>query len=205
MVIKIAACLTLSLTLFWTSHYSVAYQATEQDFERWGQSWDRLIPKGAYDFIPADINFSLMFDPTFQSKLDVAGRLINQAIDGEVIELAGFMVPTEFTNDTVTKFLLVPEAGQCIHVPPPPLNQTILVDSTGFPIPLRSPFEPVIVIGRIVVVQQTTRLTATIYEEITDPDQSTFEAAESGYSLVNIKVTPLDLEEEKSSRAANDN
>ena len=36
------------------------------------------------------------------------------------------MVPVEMKKGKVSKFLLVPEAGQCIHVPPP-LNQTVLV------------------------------------------------------------------------------
>ena len=194
MIIKIAIRIIFSLAFIFASHGSIAYEANEQDFERWGNNWDRLIPPGTYDFYPTEIDFNLMFDPTFQTKLDAAGKLINHTVDGELIELAGFMVPTQITGDKVTQFLLVPEAGQCIHVPPPPMNQTVLVDSTQSPVPLRSPFEPVIVKGIIVVMQQTNQLASTKYEETTVPQQAMFEAAESGYILVDIKLTPLDLE-----------
>ena len=194
MIIKLAIRIMLSLAFILVSHGSIGYEASEQDFERWGKNWDRLIPPGTYDFYPMDIDFNLMFDPVFQARLEAAGTLINHAVDGESIELAGFMVPTQIIEDKVTQFLLVPEAGQCIHVPPPPVNQTVLVDAGKFPIPLRSPFEPVIVSGRIVVMQQTNQLAFTKYEEITEPQQSIFEAAESGYILIDIKFAPLDLE-----------
>ncbi len=194
MIIKIAIRIMFSLTFIFTSHGSIAYEASEQDFERWGKNWDRLIPPGTYDFDPTEIDFNLMFDPVFQARLDAAGTLINHTIDGGRIELAGFMVPTQITGDKVTQFLLVPEAGQCVHVPPPPMNQTVLVDSANAPIPLRSPFEPVIVSGRIVVMQHTNQLAFTKYEETIDPQQPMFGVAESGYIMIDIKFTPLDLE-----------
>ena len=42
----------------------------------------------------------------------------------------GFMVPLEFDYGkglVVDEFVLVPDAGMCIHVPPPPPNQMIFV------------------------------------------------------------------------------
>jgi uncharacterized protein len=39
----------------------------------------------------------------------------------------GFMVPLEDDLNQVTEFLLVPYAGACIHVPPPPPNQIVYV------------------------------------------------------------------------------
>lgn len=44
------------------------------------------------------------------------------------IKLVGFLVPLEMTGLEVTQFILVPTAGACIHTPPPPVNQTILVE-----------------------------------------------------------------------------
>ena len=44
---------------------------------------------------------------------------------GETIP--GLMVPLEDDLDQVTEFLLVPYAGACIHVPPPPPNQMVYV------------------------------------------------------------------------------
>lgn len=49
-------------------------------------------------------------------------------MDGKPIQIPGFIVPLEFSDDqTVTEFFLVPFFGACIHVPPPPPNQVIFV------------------------------------------------------------------------------
>ncbi|EOT1824018.1 DUF3299 domain-containing protein [Vibrio vulnificus] len=43
--------------------------------------------------------------------------------------VAGFMAPIEFDEDfKVTRFFMVPYAGACIHTPPPPPNQIIVVE-----------------------------------------------------------------------------
>ncbi|MEZ9629517.1 DUF3299 domain-containing protein [Vibrio breoganii] len=56
------------------------------------------------------------------------------SLAGENIRLAGFMVPLEGENGMVTEFILVPFFGACIHVPPPPANQMIVVRyETGIP------------------------------------------------------------------------
>lgn len=48
-------------------------------------------------------------------------------LDGKQVSIPGFMVPLEDDLDRVTEFLLVPYAGACIHVPPPPPNQMVYV------------------------------------------------------------------------------
>lgn len=154
-----------------------AKEPTEADFDRWANNWDSLIPAGTYDFIPENVSFDLMFDPTFQTQLDEAGRVLNPALEGQRIELAGFMVPIETQGQTVTQFLLVPEAGQCIHVPAPPMNQTLLVDATNQPTELRDLYQPIVVTGRLSVGEQR------------------FELADSGYTLVDVTVESLDLDE----------
>lgn len=52
-----------------------------------------------------------------------------ESFDKQEVKIAGFPVPLE-TNakGDYTSFFLVPYAGACIHVPPPPPNQIILVD-----------------------------------------------------------------------------
>ena len=51
------------------------------------------------------------------------------ALNGENIKLPGFIVPLEFDDDNaVTQFFLVPYFGACIHMPPPPPNQMVLVE-----------------------------------------------------------------------------
>jgi uncharacterized protein len=49
------------------------------------------------------------------------------ALSGKRVSIPGFMVPLEDDLDVVTEFLLVPYAGACIHVPPPPPNQIVYV------------------------------------------------------------------------------
>ncbi|SDT16014.1 DUF3299 domain-containing protein [Pseudomonas oryzae] len=50
------------------------------------------------------------------------------ALDGRQIRLGGYPVPLESTPDgRFRTFFLVPYPGACIHVPPPPPNQIVLV------------------------------------------------------------------------------
>ena len=49
-------------------------------------------------------------------------------LDGQQVKLPGYIVPLDVTEEgRVTEFLLVPYFGACIHVPPPPSNQIVLV------------------------------------------------------------------------------
>lgn len=48
-------------------------------------------------------------------------------LNGKKIKIRGFMVPLDGDMYGVTEFLLVPAAGMCIHVPPPPPNQMVYV------------------------------------------------------------------------------
>jgi hypothetical protein len=50
------------------------------------------------------------------------------ALDGQALRLGGDPVPLETTTDgRFHTFFLVPYPGACIHVPPPPPNQIVLV------------------------------------------------------------------------------
>jgi hypothetical protein len=64
------------------------------------------------------LNFSI---PVAQQK----GAVLQ--LDKKRVSIPGFMVPLEDDLDAVTEFLLVPYAGACIHVPPPPPNQIVYV------------------------------------------------------------------------------
>ncbi|MGI9890129.1 DUF3299 domain-containing protein [Vibrio chagasii] len=64
------------------------------------------------------------------------------------MKLGGFLVPLEMEGLVGTQFILVPTAGACIHTPPPPANQTILVDfPEGYQ--MQSLYTPVWVAGDI--------------------------------------------------------
>ena len=52
-------------------------------------------------------------------------------LDGKRVSIPGFMVPLEDDLEQVSEFLLVPYAGACIHVPPPPPNQIVYVKTNA--------------------------------------------------------------------------
>lgn len=56
-------------------------------------------------------------------------KRVVETYDGDAVKIGGYPVPLE-TSETgdYTVFFLVPYAGACIHVPPPPPNQIILVE-----------------------------------------------------------------------------
>ncbi|MBI3368016.1 MAG: DUF3299 domain-containing protein, partial [Burkholderiales bacterium] len=49
------------------------------------------------------------------------------ALEGTLIKLPGYLVPLDESKAGITEFLLVPYFGACIHTPPPPANQIVLV------------------------------------------------------------------------------
>lgn len=52
---------------------------------------------------------------------------VNPALVGQMVRIPGFVVPLEDSKEGLKEFLLVPYFGACIHSPPPPANQIILV------------------------------------------------------------------------------
>lgn len=64
---------------------------------------------------------------SMRKKLDeapIATKYINQKI-----RMPGFVVPLDAVRNGQREFLLVPYFGACIHTPPPPANQIVLVTS----------------------------------------------------------------------------
>lgn len=72
-----------------------------------------------------------------------------RSLDRKTVLVPGFMVPLEDDADQVTEFLLVPFAGACIHVPPPPPNQMIYVKLRGGKRARMSFTEPISVTGQL--------------------------------------------------------
>ena len=70
-------------------------------------------------------------------------------MDGKNIKIPGFVVPVELTEkQKIKSFFLVPFFGACLHVPPPPPNQIIYVESeSGIELPNLN--EPVFVSGTL--------------------------------------------------------
>ncbi|WP_017328008.1 DUF3299 domain-containing protein [Synechococcus sp. PCC 7336] len=93
-----------------------------------------------------------------QDEINERQRLADRSVVAELntlnVKIPGYALPLEYSDDNrVTEFLLVPYVGACIHVPPPPPNQIVHVQSERG-IEINSLFEPVWVSGRL-TTQQT--------------------------------------------------
>jgi len=106
-------------------------------------SWNDLIPEG---YRPESIfaryqseleRFAKMDDPASNpeaialfKKIDAEMKKMptNEALNNKSIKLAGFIAPLNNNNGLITEFLFVPYLGACIHVPPPPTNQIVMVN-----------------------------------------------------------------------------
>lgn len=104
-----------------------------------------------------------------QAELDNAP--LNEKLNGKKIKLPGFIAPLENTDGKVSEFLLVPYYGACIHVPPPPVNQTVLIKTLqGSTIAVDNMYDPIWVKGEILTQGEKTNI------------------GEAGYRIVNAEV-----------------
>ncbi|MCG8437207.1 MAG: DUF3299 domain-containing protein [Pseudomonadales bacterium] len=115
--------------------------------------WEELVPDGYY---PATI-YGDLFDEIYGEEqapdaiadggdrgermmdaIDKAWREapLKSSLDGLQVRLPGYGVPLDGDEEYVREFLLVPYFGACIHTPPPPRNQIILVKMKGRGVPL---------------------------------------------------------------------
>ena len=97
--------------------------------------WDALIPD---DYSPEKLLSEYQADsledddPRAAELMEKLQKLWDEApvrseLDGQTVKLPGFTVPLEGDSQETRSFLLVPYYGACIHVPPPPANQTVYV------------------------------------------------------------------------------
>ncbi|MFI3277018.1 MAG: DUF3299 domain-containing protein [Vibrio sp.] len=87
--------------------------------------WIDLIPENERSAYLAGVDAQINHNGP-QAKQSAIGA-VRHDLDGNEITIAGFVIPLEGTESSVTEFLLVPFFGACIHVPPPPANQIIYV------------------------------------------------------------------------------
>lgn len=90
----------------------------------------------------------------FMASEQLKAETLNHKIDGKTVRMPGFIVPIEFDGLKGTDFLLVPYAGACIHLPPPPANQIVRISyPQGFEV--ENIQYPVWVEGKIKAEKQT--------------------------------------------------
>ena len=110
--------------------------------------WEDLIPPGVpYSEIIGEGELDEVND-TWAPIFDVNATKLNEALNGELIRLPGFIIPLEQSAEGVTEFVLVPYVGACIHVPPPPPNQ-IVYAKLSEPYEMDGLFSPVWISGRM--------------------------------------------------------
>lgn len=98
-------------------------------------TWEALMPKDwQIDDLIDEYNTSTMEDDAPQAQLimdkikhALKDSPVVQDYNGKTVRLPGYIVPLEMDTKEITEFLLVPYFGACIHVPPPPANQTVHV------------------------------------------------------------------------------
>jgi hypothetical protein len=144
--------------------------------------WDHLIPDDYRPdllFAEYDIENISDDDPRADELMEKLRELWDKApvrgeLDGEAVRLPGFVVPVEADENETTGFLLVPYYGACIHVPPPPANQTVYVIAEAGRGTAPELFDVVWVSGTMSVNRISTDL------------------AEAGYTLYASKIEPYE-------------
>jgi len=142
--------------------------------------WDDLIPP---DWRPEqllsgyDVDSLSDDDPRALELMDRLRALWAEApvvaeLDGRQVRLPGFVVPLDLDASAITEFLLVPYFGACIHVPPPPANQIVLVRTRPSGPYEGGLFDTVWVAGRMHVARFSDEL------------------AEAGYRIEDALVSP---------------
>lgn len=103
--------------------------------------WTDLVPKGWDPMGEFRKRFSdpkmAMLDDSDPKVMEMMRELrqiwdqapVNPDMDGVSGKLPGYIVPLDDSRKGMKSFLLVPYYGACIHSPPPPANQIVLVRS----------------------------------------------------------------------------
>jgi len=137
-------------------------------------SWDDLVAEG-YDAqsiiakYQSKIQVIQEGSPEERALYKIMDEEFNQAppnlkLAGKTVKIPGFVSPLDENNGMVGDFLLVPYFGSCIHSPPPPVNQTVLVNpKEGGSISMSKIRRPVWVVGEIKVERSSTDLAEAAY------------------------------------------
>jgi len=148
-------------------------------------SWDKLIPAGynpeeaigkyinqLAELQDNDPEAAVIYEK-IQAELDNAP--VNMSLDGKTIKMPGFVAPLENDNGMIKEFLLVPYYGACIHSPPPPINQTVMIKAKkGQGVKSEDSFLPVWITGELKAVEERTNIGA------------------AGYRIENAIIEPYD-------------
>ncbi|ANH68356.1 DUF3299 domain-containing protein [Mitsuaria sp. 7] len=133
--IALAAALPIATARAAPAAQSVAQAASAPASGYRELTWIQLVPPG-WDPMKRfrDVGIGRLSDNsprTAALMADLRDELDNaplvETLQDAPVRLPGYVVPLQTDRDGVREFLLVPYFGACIHMPPPPANQIILV------------------------------------------------------------------------------
>ncbi len=133
-------------------------------------SWRDLVPQGQMS-LPAELQGLMPHDEAAMASRQPPSSGVRTDWNGRTVRLSGYMIPLDYDGTGVTAFMLVPYVGACIHVPPPPANQLVLVTAAQ-PYESDGLFAAVTVTGMFGTASTSTQL------------------AEVGYALSADRVVP---------------
>ncbi|NNC99614.1 MAG: DUF3299 domain-containing protein [Gammaproteobacteria bacterium] len=128
--------------------------------------WEDLVPEGwnpnaLFDQY-SDDEFAAMSDEKYFKLQEKMLAMFESAptvdaLDGETVQIPGFMLPLEFEETMIKEFLLVPYYGACVHTPPPPANQ-VIHGKLQSDFTMNTLFEPVWISGKLRTIRTKTNL-----------------------------------------------
>jgi hypothetical protein len=119
-------------------------------------TWPDLIPPGN-STLPPELRGLVAHEAAALASPLPQSSAVRSDWNGRMVRLPGYVIPLDYAGTGVTTFMLVPYVGACIHVPPPPANQLVLV-TTERPFESTGLFEAVTVTGTFATASAATEL-----------------------------------------------
>ncbi|MEM9012389.1 MAG: DUF3299 domain-containing protein [Pseudomonadota bacterium] len=122
-------------------------------------TWNDLLPEDPSSVppLPQRLLSLLSHDEASLASQQPRSTGVRSDWNGKTVRIPGFVVPLAFAGAGVTSFILVPYVGACIHVPPPPANQLVLVTAER-PYEVEGLFAAVSVTGTFATAATSTEL-----------------------------------------------
>lgn len=125
--------------------------------------WGELMPEPDQKVVE-DYQKGKMDQEAVIAYLDKLGNTPVKDLDKAYGRIPGFLVPLNLDkNQKATELLLVPTMGACIHVPPPPPNQTIYIKYEKGISVTEAGYTPYWITGTLAVEKNTSEYTDTLY------------------------------------------
>ena len=118
-----------------------------------------------------------------KKEIERRNKTMNTQLDNKFVRIPGYALPLEHQGTAVRELLLVPYVGACIHVPPPPANQTVYVRLNKAHT-FNDLYEPVWITGQISIKAASQKLF--LVDGSADID--------TGYALEGVRIEPYEEE-----------